>query len=223
MFLAPWCSMYVCRSRIQQSKVAGEKRRLGKTKCCLELDVCIVRLLVAPAAKTKYLRAAWCTKRLGRLRCRGAVGDPENSFIRLSNLRTVVRRTSTTLQPEEGLIERSEPPQHPPSITNPTRKTMAASQMRAIRSISRSLRVSRRAFTVSARRYESSVSTSKTETSITETEKELPQSPNRVGVWSRSQKPRVTAMTGPRFEQTDFDLQVRRAELNRQKQPERQR
>lgn len=90
-------------------------------------------------------------------------------------------------------------------------------------SISRSLRVSRRAFTLSARRYESSVSTSKAETSITEAEKELPQSPNRVGVWSRSQKPRVTAMTGPRFEQTDFDLQVSRAESNQDLQPDGQR
>ncbi|GAW25990.1 putative NADH:ubiquinone oxidoreductase subunit [Rosellinia necatrix] len=35
----------------------------------------------------------------------------------------------------------------------------------------------------------------------------LKQAPNRVGIWSRSQKPRATAMTGPRFEQTDFDLQ----------------
>lgn len=76
---------------------------------------------------------------------------------------------------------------------------------------------------MSARRYESPVSTSKTETSITEAEKELPQSPNRVGVWSRSQKPRVTAMTGPRFEQTDFDLQVRRAKFDRETQPRRQR
>lgn len=88
---------------------------------------------------------------------------------------------------------------------------MAASQMRAIGSISRSLRVSHRAFSMSARRFESSVSTSKAETSLAEAERELPQSPNRVGVWSRSQKPRVSAMTGPRFEQTDFDLQVRPA------------
>ena len=37
---------------------------------------------------------------------------------------------------------------------------------------------------------------------------EINQAPNRLGVWSRSQKPRAQAMTGPRFEQTDFDLQV---------------
>lgn len=35
------------------------------------------------------------------------------------------------------------------------------------------------------------------------------QSPNRAEVWSRSQQPRAAAMTGPRFEQTDFELQVR--------------
>lgn len=37
---------------------------------------------------------------------------------------------------------------------------------------------------------------------------ELPQAPNRKEIWSRSQRPRQEAMTGPRFEQTDFDLQV---------------
>jgi NADH dehydrogenase (ubiquinone) Fe-S protein 6 len=35
------------------------------------------------------------------------------------------------------------------------------------------------------------------------------QSPNRAEVWSRSQQPRAAAMSGPRFEQTDFELQVR--------------
>jgi NADH dehydrogenase (ubiquinone) Fe-S protein 6 len=35
------------------------------------------------------------------------------------------------------------------------------------------------------------------------------QAPNRVGVWSRSQNPRAQAMTGPRFEQTIMELQVR--------------
>jgi hypothetical protein len=34
------------------------------------------------------------------------------------------------------------------------------------------------------------------------------QAPNRAEVWSRSQRPREVAMTGPRFEQTDFELQV---------------
>ncbi len=35
------------------------------------------------------------------------------------------------------------------------------------------------------------------------------QAPNRATVWSRSQNPRAKAMTGPRFEQTIMDLQVR--------------
>ncbi|KAK4190447.1 hypothetical protein QBC35DRAFT_490390 [Podospora australis] len=35
------------------------------------------------------------------------------------------------------------------------------------------------------------------------------QAPNRSEVWSRSQNPRSNAMTGPRFEQTDFELQPR--------------
>ncbi|KAK3692244.1 NADH:ubiquinone oxidoreductase 18.4kD subunit [Podospora appendiculata] len=35
----------------------------------------------------------------------------------------------------------------------------------------------------------------------------LKQSPNRAEVWSRSQQPRSQAMTGPRFEQTDFERQ----------------
>jgi hypothetical protein len=34
------------------------------------------------------------------------------------------------------------------------------------------------------------------------------QAPNRAEVWSRSQQPRAAAMSGPRFEQTDFELQV---------------
>jgi len=35
------------------------------------------------------------------------------------------------------------------------------------------------------------------------------QAPNRKGIWSRSQQPREVAMTGPRFEQTIFEDQVR--------------
>lgn len=74
------------------------------------------------------------------------------------------------------------------------------------------MRVSRRAFTVSARRLDV-VPATKTETAATKvTEggevKEIEQAPNRVERWSRNQKARSKAMTGPRFEQTDFDLQV---------------
>ena len=35
------------------------------------------------------------------------------------------------------------------------------------------------------------------------------QAPNREGVWSRSQQPRELAMSGPRFEQTIMEYQVR--------------
>ena len=35
------------------------------------------------------------------------------------------------------------------------------------------------------------------------------QAPNRREVWSRTQQPRERAMTGPRFEQTIMELQVR--------------
>ena len=35
------------------------------------------------------------------------------------------------------------------------------------------------------------------------------QAPNRKGIWSRSQQPRELAMTGPRFEQTILEDQVR--------------
>lgn len=35
------------------------------------------------------------------------------------------------------------------------------------------------------------------------------QAPNRAEVWSRSQQPRARAMTGPRFEQTIMEYQVR--------------
>jgi hypothetical protein len=35
------------------------------------------------------------------------------------------------------------------------------------------------------------------------------QAPNRSGVWSRNQQPRELAMTGPRFEQTIMETQVR--------------
>ena len=44
-------------------------------------------------------------------------------------------------------------------------------------------------------------------------ERGISQAPNRKEVWSRSQRPRAAAMSGPRFEQTDFSLQVRHAQI----------
>jgi NADH dehydrogenase (ubiquinone) Fe-S protein 6 len=40
------------------------------------------------------------------------------------------------------------------------------------------------------------------------------QAPNRQSIWSRSQQPREVAMSGPRFEQTNFEDQVRRYGVN---------
>jgi NADH dehydrogenase (ubiquinone) Fe-S protein 6 len=40
--------------------------------------------------------------------------------------------------------------------------------------------------------------------------KRIMQAPNRATVWSRSQNPRANAMSGPRFEQTIMDYQVRK-------------
>jgi len=37
------------------------------------------------------------------------------------------------------------------------------------------------------------------------------QAPNRTDIWSRSQNPRAKAMTGPRFEQTIMEFQVRKS------------
>jgi NADH dehydrogenase (ubiquinone) Fe-S protein 6 len=80
--------------------------------------------------------------------------------------------------------------------------------------------LSKRPFSVTARQLEypstpSTVTTATTADSQTTpqvTEGPVPttvsQAPNRAEVWSRSQKPRSTAMTGPRFEQTDLDAQV---------------
>ncbi|KAI9904956.1 hypothetical protein N3K66_001485 [Trichothecium roseum] len=91
---------------------------------------------------------------------------------------------------------------------------MAVSQLRAVGSLARSLRVPRRAFTTTARQFEAAVPTStKSETSpapapVDESKPaEINQAPNRLGVWSKNQKARSAAMTGPRFEQTDFSLQ----------------
>ncbi|WZH44858.1 zf-CHCC domain-containing protein [Fusarium acuminatum] len=118
-----------------------------------------------------------------------------------------------------GKFDASQPPTDHSAPTPPNRSahpgtdefTMATSQLRAIGVFARSARLSQRAFTTSARQFEAAVSTKTNETSPASVNEnkpaEISQAPNRVGVWSRSQKPRAQAMTGPRFEQTDFDLQ----------------
>lgn len=44
--------------------------------------------------------------------------------------------------------------------------------------------------------------------------KRVMQAPNRTNVWSWSQNSRAKAMTGPRFEQTIMDAQVREREID---------
>ncbi|KAI9166903.1 Lactobacillus shifted protein-like protein [Paramyrothecium foliicola] len=93
---------------------------------------------------------------------------------------------------------------------------MASTQLRMSGAFARGLRMSGRTFTTTTRRFEAAVpAASKTEpTPVTMDEsapKEVNQAPNRLGVWSRSQKPRSQAMTGPRFEQTDFSPQPQSA------------
>lgn len=86
-----------------------------------------------------------------------------------------------------------------------------------IRSARGLARLAPRSFTSTARQLDtkSVAPTPSTESPVPKTQSqlpaELPQAPNRKDIWSRSQQPRSEAMTGPRFEQTDFDLQVRDA------------
>lgn len=91
----------------------------------------------------------------------------------------------------------------------------------------------RRTFAVSARLCEKNAITKKSETTpetkseedslglVENTERGLKQAPNRTEIWSRSQRPRAKAMTGPRFEQTDFDLQVRTGIFKQEKDASR--
>lgn len=95
---------------------------------------------------------------------------------------------------------------------------MSTTYLRSARGLSR---LAQRTFTSTARQLEDkAVTTTSTETPVAKTQTkvpaELPQAPNRKEIWSRSQRPRQVAMTGPRFEQTDFDLQVRDVELSGQ-------
>lgn len=103
---------------------------------------------------------------------------------------------------------------------------MYASRLRvAASAAARRQPLSARAFSVSARQLEAAATnppaSSATTTTTTEQQQaQVPaaaaeqtavttQAPNRTAVWSRSQQPRAEAMTGPRFEQTNFEQQVR--------------
>ncbi|CAK7202619.1 hypothetical protein SEUCBS139899_005344 [Sporothrix eucalyptigena] len=75
--------------------------------------------------------------------------------------------------------------------------------------------VARRSFAVTAHMGQDASTASATTDLTPQSTKEagaptttdLQQAPNRSGVWTRNQQAREKAMTGPRFEQTDFSLQ----------------
>lgn len=88
---------------------------------------------------------------------------------------------------------------------------MSATSLRTARGLTR---LAQRSFATTARQLEDkAVTSASTQSPVpkleSQTPAELPQAPNRKEIWSRSQKLRSAAMAGPRFEQTDFDLQVR--------------
>lgn len=101
--------------------------------------------------------------------------------------------------------------------THSTRPSLIMLSSTCLRSARGLARLAPRSFITTARQLDtkSVAPTPSTESPVPKTESqlpaELPQAPNRKGIWSRSQRPRQEAMTGPRFEQTDFDLQVRNA------------
>ncbi|KAK3313507.1 zinc-finger domain-containing protein [Apodospora peruviana] len=92
---------------------------------------------------------------------------------------------------------------------------MYTSRLRAAQRLSRQCASLQRSFTTTGRQLESPTTpvpaANKTQTTPLTAEGEAPveihQAPNRSEIWSRSQRPRSQAMTGPRFEQTDFSLQ----------------
>lgn len=127
------------------------------------------------------------------------------------------------LKARTGIELTTAPP--PPSNPKPIPTTqlsqhsmLSASRRAATSALSRQLRVASRPFTVST-----TVRTTERPAVVEKNEAATPQvadntvpetvgqAPNRSLVWSRSQKPRAEAMTGPRFEQTDFSLQVSEA------------
>lgn len=77
------------------------------------------------------------------------------------------------------------------------------------------VRVARRSFAVTARMGQDATASpaqtdltpQSTSASGAPTTTDLQQAPNRSVVWTRNQQAREKAMTGPRFEQTDFSLQ----------------
>ncbi|KAK0711417.1 hypothetical protein B0H67DRAFT_555401 [Lasiosphaeris hirsuta] len=90
---------------------------------------------------------------------------------------------------------------------------MYASQLRAAHRLLRQCALAQRSFATTARQLEAAATAKTTSTAPVVPEEPVPisveQAPNRADIWSRSQQPRSKAMTGPRFEQTDYELQPR--------------
>ncbi|KAK0722764.1 zinc-finger domain-containing protein [Lasiosphaeria miniovina] len=94
---------------------------------------------------------------------------------------------------------------------------MYASRLRPVaHRLARQCAHSQRSFAVTARQLDSATAVPAAKTAASpavpqklpeEPTTAVQQAPNRTEIWSRSQQPRSQAMTGPRFEQTDFDLQ----------------
>jgi hypothetical protein len=131
--------------------------------------------------------------------------------------RLLCSSTSSSIDAALHITRRSSPPSTTRSLAPPPHiETMYASRLRAAHSLSRQCALARRSFTSTARQLDlgSAVPTTAKEATPPQVAGEEPlaapikQAPNREGVWSRSQKPRPEAMTGPRFEQTDYSMQV---------------
>ncbi|KAK4252114.1 hypothetical protein C7999DRAFT_27356 [Corynascus novoguineensis] len=100
---------------------------------------------------------------------------------------------------------------------------MYVSRLRGVAAVAASSLPRRAALSTTARQFKGEVAspspppaattstTASTQTTVPTTKgpapTPVPQAPNRAEIWSRSQRPRAEAMTGPRFEQTDFELQ----------------
>lgn len=138
-----------------------------------------------------------------------------------------VARAPTVSSDTNGLLNlrlqpsRSAKGRFPPNWQRILATMISRISIRSAARISQQTCAARRTFAVSARLREANPINVKGETTpetkseedslgLTENaERGLKQAPNRTEIWSRSQKPRAAAMSGPRFEQTDFDLQVR--------------
>ncbi|KAL1868238.1 hypothetical protein VTK73DRAFT_3765 [Phialemonium thermophilum] len=102
-------------------------------------------------------------------------------------------------------------------IAAPRLRTVAAASVRTLPSRPLALSVQRRLFASGKNTAEPPTNKATDEITVaasrdvTEGPAPVPtplkQAPNRTEIWSRSQRPRSEAMTGPRFEQTDFALQ----------------